>query len=179
MRGFANVGVPASSNERFSFANSSRGMKTSPRTSRSSADASGPGLSTFGMERIVLRLAVMSSPIRPSPRVAPRTKRPRSYTRATPRPSIFGSQTYWNFAPGKARPRRVSNSRRSSGVVALSSESIATWCSTGLKRSVGVPPMRWVGLSPVTRSGHSASRVRSSRMSASYWASETSGRDST
>ena len=63
-------------------------------------------------------------------------------------------------------------------MVALSSESMAAWCSTGLKISVGVPPMRWVGLSSVTRSGKLASSSRSSRVRASYSASETSGRDS-
>src|SRR2546422_1075120 len=34
-----------------------------------------------------------------------------------PRPSIFGSQTYARRVPGSARPRRASNSRRSSGDV--------------------------------------------------------------
>src|SRR5436853_943835 len=45
--------------------------------------------------------------------------------------------------------------------------------------SVGAPPTRWVGLSAVTRSGKLASSPRSSRMRASYSASETSGRAST
>ncbi len=95
-----------------------------------------------------------------------------------PRPSILGSHTYVNAAPGTARPIRASNSRRSSGEVALSSESIASWCSTDLKTSVGAPETRCVGLSAVTRSGKLASSSRSSRMSASYSASETSGRAS-
>src|SRR6058998_3541673 len=41
-RGFANVGVPASSRLRLSRANSSRGMNTSPRTSMTGAAASAP-----------------------------------------------------------------------------------------------------------------------------------------
>ena len=81
--------------------------------------------------------------------------------------------------PGSARVMRASNSRKSSGEVALSSESIATRCSTGWKVSTAAPATRWVGLSAVTRSGNSASSALSSRMSESYSASETSGRDST
>ncbi len=64
-------------------------------------------------------------------------------------------------------------------MVALSSDSIATRCSTGWNASIGVPATRWVGLSGVTRSGNSASSARSSRMSVSYSASDTSGRAST
>ena len=178
LRGFANVGVPASSRLRLSRANSSRGMNTSPRASMTGAAASGPR-KTIGIVRIVRRFGVMSSPTRPSPRVAPRTKRPCSYKSAMPRPSILGSHTYVKAAPGSARPIRAANSRRSSGEVALSSESMASWCSTDLKTSVGAPPTRWVGLSAVTRSGKLASSARSSRMRASYSASETSGRAST
>ena len=44
---------------------------------------------------------------------------------------------------------------------------------------MGAPATRWVGLSGAIRSGNSASSALSSRMSASYSASETSGRDST
>src|SRR5207253_216467 len=119
------VGVPASSRGRLSRANSSRGMNTSPRTSMTGTAARAPRR-TIGMDRIVRRLGVMSSPTRPSPRVAPRTKRPASYRSAMPRPSILGSHTYVNAAPGRARLIRASNSRRSSGEVALSSESIAS-----------------------------------------------------
>src|SRR5207245_9033776 len=61
----------------------------------------------------------------------------------------------------------------------VSRESIATWCSTGLKTSVAAPATRWVGLSSVTRSGKRASSSRSSRMSRSYSASAISGRAST
>ena len=42
---------------------------------------------------MVRRLAVTSSPTSPSPRVAPRTKTPFSYTSEIARPSIFGSVT--------------------------------------------------------------------------------------
>ena len=74
---------------------------------------------------------------------------------------------------------RASNSRSSSGEVELSSDSIATRCSTDWNASIGVPPTRWVGLSGVTISGNSASSAFSSRISPSYSASDTSGRAST
>jgi hypothetical protein len=45
------------------------------------------------MLRIVRRFWVTFSPTIPLPRVAPCTKAPFSYTSATARPSIFGSQT--------------------------------------------------------------------------------------
>src|SRR6266571_1823749 len=77
LRGFAKVPSPDSWRPRFSCSKSARGMKTSPRTSSSGTPPSAPRRSV-GSERIVLRFAVMSSPTRPSPRVAPRTKRPRA-----------------------------------------------------------------------------------------------------
>ena len=42
---------------------------------------------------MVRRLAVTSSPIWPSPRVAPEMKRPRSYVSVTASPSSLGSNT--------------------------------------------------------------------------------------
>jgi len=42
---------------------------------------------------MVLRLAVTSSPVRPSPRVAPWVNRPFSYVSVTASPSSFGSTT--------------------------------------------------------------------------------------
>ena len=47
-----------------------------------------------GIARIVRTFAVTSSPRMPSPRVAPRTRRPSSYVSAMLRPSIFSSATY-------------------------------------------------------------------------------------
>ena len=45
----------------------------------------------MGMERIVLKFSVTSSPTTPSPLVAPRTNMPFSYSSATERPSTLGS----------------------------------------------------------------------------------------
>ena len=43
---------------------------------------------------MVFRFCVTSSPISPSPRVAPRASAPFSYTSEIASPSIFGSVTY-------------------------------------------------------------------------------------
>ena len=78
--------------------------------------------------------------------------------------------------PGRARLSRASNSVRSSGAIALSSESMATRCSTGAKSSACRPPGRWVGLSGVISSGWASSSATSSRQRRSYSASLISGR---
>lgn len=65
-------------------------MYTSPRT-MSRGSFSGR---VMGMERMVRRFSVTSSPIRPSPRVAPRTNTPSRYSSATDRPSTLGSTLY-------------------------------------------------------------------------------------
>ena len=49
--------------------------------------------SRSGMVGTVRRFAVMSSPMKPSPRVAPWSSKPSTYVSATARPSIFGSVT--------------------------------------------------------------------------------------
>ena len=67
--------------------NTLRAMYTSPRTMRR-GNFSGR---VMGMDRIVRRFSVTSSPTRPSPRVAPRTNTPSRYSSATERPSTFGS----------------------------------------------------------------------------------------
>ena len=55
------------------------GRKTSPRTSTSAGTGSSAVTeSRWGTEAIVLTLGVTSSPVRPSPRVSARTRRPRS-----------------------------------------------------------------------------------------------------
>ena len=77
--------------------------------------------------------------------------------------------------PGRARLSRASNSTRSSAAMALSSESMATRCSTGANSSAARPPGRWVGLSGVTSSGCASSSATSSRHRRSYSASLTSG----
>ena len=73
---------------------------------------------------------------------------------------------------------RASNSRRSASLVAFSSDSIGARCSTVAKASETCPETRCVGESEARSSGCSVSSARSSRMRASYSASETSGRSS-
>ena len=58
-----------------------------------------------GKERIVRRLWVTSSPISPSPRVAPRSNTPLRYSRETANPSILGSVT--NSKCGVSIPSRA------------------------------------------------------------------------
>ncbi len=69
--------------------------------------------SVSGSERTVRRLAVMSSPPRPSPRVAPSVKRPPSYVSSMPMPSIFGSTTKAGVSPCSPFITRSKNSRSS------------------------------------------------------------------
>ncbi len=75
-RGFANGRWPLAVSSSFSPSNAFTGKYISPRTS---IRAGGSFSSSFGgTPRTVRTLAVMSSPVTPSPRVAPRTKAPRS-----------------------------------------------------------------------------------------------------
>ncbi len=73
LRGLMNNRSPASAWRALSASNAGRGMYTSPRTS--STDGAPFGRRS-GTASIVAMLAVTSSPIRPSPRVAPCTNRP-------------------------------------------------------------------------------------------------------
>ncbi len=77
LRGLANIGLPASTIEALSRSKASTGRNTSPRTSTSAGTgtSSVPG-SRWGTESMVLTLGVTSSPVRPSPRVSARTRRP-------------------------------------------------------------------------------------------------------
>ena len=85
-------------------------------------------------------------------------------------------------AQGRAptsRPMRSNHASSSSNPIALSSEYIRLACRTGAKVADPGAPTRWVGESGVTRSGYAPSMSASSRISASYSASEISGRSST
>ena len=79
LRGLANTGLPASLIDTLSRSNASVGKNTSPRTStsRGTGNSSVP-VSRCGTASIVLTLGVTSSPVRPSPRVSARTRRPSS-----------------------------------------------------------------------------------------------------
>jgi len=91
-RGLMNVFSPAAARRAFIALNSSRSMNASPRTSIAGGIFPFP-LSTRGIERIVRRLLVISSPCVPSPRVAPWTSAPSRYFSAMATPSNFSSAT--------------------------------------------------------------------------------------
>ena len=77
LRGFANIGLPASVIATLRRSKASKGRNTSPRTSTRSGTAnSSVPVSRCGIESIVFTLGVTSSPVRPSPRVSARTSRP-------------------------------------------------------------------------------------------------------
>ena len=74
LRGFGAGGKPSAANRSFIARKPESGMYTSPRTSTSDGGAS-PFIRS-GIELIVRRFGVTSSPWTPSPRVVPRTKTP-------------------------------------------------------------------------------------------------------
>ena len=80
--------------------------------------------SCFGRLRTVRRFSVTSSPVTPSPRVAPRTKTPFSYSRDMERPSIFGSTQY-------SRPSGRAAAMRSSKAASSSKENTSVRLSSG------------------------------------------------
>ncbi|SKS37321.1 Uncharacterised protein [Mycobacteroides abscessus subsp. abscessus] len=124
LRGFANGGLLSSTREAFSASKSSSRKNTSPRTSRSA----GIGyfsdfVSLSGTSSMVRAFRVTSSPLRPSPRVAPRTSTPFSYTSESATPSIFNSHRYSGSSPISPRTR-ASQAVNSSELNALSKLSI-------------------------------------------------------
>jgi hypothetical protein len=131
------------------------------------------------MLRTVRRLGVTSSPVVPSPRVAPRTSTPSTYRRLMASPSTLGSTTNGpGSRPARSRARWY-QACNSSNEKALARLSMGTRCRTGAKRSDGVAPTRWVGDSGVTSSGWAASSARSACISRSYSASAILGLSST
>ena len=89
------------------------------------------------------RFSVTSSPVTPSPRVAPRTKTPFSYSRDMERPSILGSTLY--SRPPSAADIRSSKARSSSKENTSLRLSSGTSCVTEAKVLLAVPPTCWVG----------------------------------
>ena len=119
------------------------------------------------MSFIVSTLAVTSSPVTPSPRVAARTRRPRSYSRATARPSILSSHRKLAPVP-PSRSMRAAQAESSSLEKALSRLCMRSRCSTGEKVAAKPPLTFWLGDSGVTRAGCAASIALSSPISSSY-----------
>ena len=174
------VDSPASARRSFNAAKSFSDMYTSPRTSTSGGTPS----ACSGIEPIVRRLCVTSSPTSPLPRVAPRSRIPLRYTRLIARPSIFGSTTNSNLGrsiPSRARWLRIrsTHARSSSSVRAFGSDSIGSRCVTFSSFPTGSAPTRWVGESGLANSGCSFSKPRSSSSSASYCSSPIVGSSST
>ena len=122
--------------------------------------------STMGMDWIVRRFSVTSSPTRPSPRVAPRTNTPSRYSSATDRPSTFGSTLYSTCSScSRTFSSKSTTSASEKESCRLSS---GTACVTGSNFVSAMPPTRCVGESGVISSGCSFSRFASSRWSISY-----------
>ena len=79
LRAFMNSGSPARRRSSFTRSKLAFGMKISPRTSRTAGTGvPAGGARTSGTASIARTLRVTSSPVAPSPRVAARTRPPRS-----------------------------------------------------------------------------------------------------
>ena len=89
LRGLAKGFCSAASSPSLSCSKARTGRYISPRISTIAGGSS--SVRRFGTPTTVRTLAVMSSPVRPSPRVAARTSTPRSYVSAQATPSIFSS----------------------------------------------------------------------------------------
>ena len=77
LRGFANGGFPSSTSDALSASKSASRKYTSPRTSTSFGTGnSAVPVSRSGTSSRVRMLSVMSSPVRPSPRVSARVSTP-------------------------------------------------------------------------------------------------------
>ena len=133
-------------------------------------------LSLSGSERTVRRFCVTSSPNTPSPRVAPRTNTPCSYSSDTERPSIFISVTY-SQGPNSSSSRAPKASSSSSLNTSVRLP-IGTLWRTFSKRCETRPPTRCVGDVGEASSGCAASnRLRASNMR-SYSLSSMTGASS-
>ena len=96
LRGLAKVRFPSSICRRFRRAKASRGITTSPRTSKSRGTLAfrrAAGSTDSGSDRRVRAFRVMTSPSTPSPRVSARSSRPDTKRTAIEAPSSFSSPT--------------------------------------------------------------------------------------
>ncbi len=169
LRGFLNGFSSRSSCALTSSSKLLRGMYTSPRTSMNA----GASVSLSGIERTVRRLAVTSSPTKPSPRVEPRTNTPSRYSRETDSPSILGSTTY--TGSGTVSRTRRSNSSISSSLNTSCRLPICTVCTTLSNWLSACPPTREVGEFSACSSEYCSSSAISSCIMRSYSSSSISG----
>jgi hypothetical protein len=93
-----------------------------------------------GIELIVRRFAVTSSPTEPSPRVAPRHEPAVLIGEVDRQPVDLQLTHIPDVLAAEALPTRWSNARNSASSKALDSDSIRWACSTGAKRfEAGAP----------------------------------------
>ena len=133
-------------------------------------------LSRCGTESIVLTLGVTSSPVRPSPRVSARTRRPVLVEQVDREPvdlELAGGR------PGR-RCRRVEPRAPTSRAPRRRRRCRGSPSARGGRPAVNsvetAPPTFWVGESGVRRSGTSSSSASSRRIFSSKSASSASGR---
>ncbi len=132
-----------------------------------------------GIDLIVFKFCVTSSPVKPSPRVEPRTNTPFSYSSETESPSIFISTTYSNSESPIALRMLLSKFSNSPLENAFAKLSITTLCVTVSKPASGLPPTRCEGELLETNNGFSLSSLMSSFISLSYSKSLIVGLSST
>ena len=134
LRGFANACLPFSTAAAFSASKLDFGMYTSPRSSTGASASrkppSAPSRRRSGTSFTVRMLAVTSSPVVPSPRVAARIRRPSSYVSAMDEPSILSSHTTGTMRPNASVTRSI-HASSSSRSMALSSEYMRRAWRTG------------------------------------------------
>ena len=117
---------------------------------------------------MVATLAVTSSPVRPSPRVAAWTNAPSSYSSDMASPSILSSHTNAAWATSGAMRTMRSNQAWSSSIPKASSRLImGDRCCTGENSTDGAPATRRVGESGRTSPGWVSSSNRNSPIRAS------------
>ena len=138
--------------------------------------------SSCGMAAMVRRLAVTSSPVRPSPRVAPSDEAAGLVAKADGQAvdlelgDVARSGRLGRRGQAQAAAHAGVEGAQLVGVEGVG-QARASVSGAGPRRAVadGAPPTRCVGESGVTSSGWSASSSTSSRKSASYSASLISG----
>ncbi|MBA7633590.1 hypothetical protein ES703_41161 [subsurface metagenome] len=164
--GLAKSGFPFFSLSLFNLSKTVRDIKTSPRTSISISFLSFV-MSLSGIEFMVLRFCVISSPTVPFPLVEPRMSSPSLYSRLTANPSIFNSTTYSYFSVNRVFAILLSNSLNSSSEYVFSRLNIGTECVTVGNPPTNSSPILCVGDVGVMSSGYLFSSSFNSLMSIS------------
>ena len=128
-RGLAKTDSSAAFRCLFNVSKSSLRINTSPRTSNNVGSACLALRNARGIARIVFKFWVMFSPVVPSPRVEPFTKRPCSYTNSTASPSSLGSAIYsMTCSSPSLRIKRSWKANSSAESMALAKDIIGRRC---------------------------------------------------